>query len=129
MDIHEIRRSNLRSLIQEHANGNLAQFVEVNLGGLTSYKGLQRVTGPGESRNLGSRMARQIEAHLQLEPGWMDQDRSGTVPTGMIPGGRSERVMRLAQSIESLPPHKRTLVEQLVGALAEPASKRRRKKK
>jgi hypothetical protein len=129
VDIHEIRLRNLRSLIQEHASGNLAQFVEVTLGGLTSYKGLQRVTGPQAGRNLGSMLARKIEAQLQLERGWMDQDRSGTVQTGTVPGGRMERAMRLAQSIEALSPSKRTLVEQLIKEFAEQPAKPGRRKK
>jgi len=129
VDIHEIRLRNLRSLIQEHANGNLTQFVEVTLEGLTSYKGLQRVTGPQPTRNLGSALARKIEAQLDLERGWMDQDRSGTPQTGAIPGGRSERAMLLARSIESLPPSRRLIVEQIIREFTEPAPKPRRKSK
>ena len=129
VDIHEIRRRNLRSLVEEHANGNLSQFVEVSLRGATSYKGLQQVTGPRAARNLGSLLARKIEAQLRLERGWMDLDHSGTAHTVTIPGGRSERVARLTASIESLPPSTRALVEKLVKALAGRSSKPRRKKK
>ena len=129
MDIHEIRRRNLRSLVEEHANGNLSQFVEVSLRGTTSYKGLQQVTGPRAARNLGSVLARKIEAQLQLERGWMDLDHSGTAHTVTVPGGRSERVARLAESIESLSPSMRALVEQLVKALVGRSLKPRRKKK
>lgn len=129
MDIHEIRLRNLRLLVEEHASGNLAQFVEVTLGGSMSYKGLQRVTGPQGARNLGSTLARKIEAQLHLGRGWMDQDRSGTVQTGSVPGGRMERWMRLAQSIEALSPSQRMLVEQLVREFADQPAKPRRKKK
>lgn len=129
VDIHEIRRRNLRVLIEEHANGNLSHFAEVTLAGLASYKGLQHVTGPRAVRNLGSPLARKIETHLRLERGWLDHDRSGAVHTGAVPGGRSERVMRLAESIESLPPPIRVHVEQVVNALAERPTKRRRKRK
>jgi hypothetical protein len=129
MDIHEIRRRNLRSLIEQHANGNLSHFVEVTLQGSTSYKGLQHVTSARVRRNLGTILARKIEAQLQLEHGWMDHDRSGTVHTGTVPGGRSERVMRLAESLEALSPPMRVVVEQLVNALVERSSKGRRKKK
>ena len=117
VDIHEIRRRNLRTLINEHANGNLSRFVEMTLGGLTSYKALQHVTGPRAGRNLGSALARKIEAQLQLERGWMDHDRSGTVHTATVPGGRSARVVRLAELIESLTPRIRVLVEKLVAVL------------
>ena len=123
MDIHEIRRTNLRLLVREHAKGNLAQFVD--LADLPSYKALQKVTSPRALRNLGSRLARKIEVQLNLEPGWMDHDHSGTVHTGMVPGGRSERVMQLAESIESLPPGRRLLLEALVKELAKRPSKPR----
>jgi hypothetical protein len=122
-DIHEIRRRNLRSLVDEHADGNLTRFVEVALNGLTSYKGLQHVTGRGERRNLGSSMARKIEAQLQLARGWMDQDRSGTVHVATVPGGRSERVMQLAECIETLPEPVRVHLGQIVKALAGRSSK------
>jgi hypothetical protein len=118
-DIYEIRLRNLRFLIDEHVNGNLAQFVEWTLNGSMSYKALQNVTGPGRKRNLGSMLARRIEAHLQLVPGWMDHDHSGLiVQPGTIPNGRSERVMRLAESIASVPAPMREHVERIVEALA-----------
>jgi hypothetical protein len=129
VDINEIRRSNLRFLVQEHAGGNLARFVDEKLQGQVSYKAIQRVTSPEATRNLGSTLARQIETQLHLEHGWMDQDHSGTAHTTAVPGGRSERIMQLAQAIEGLRPDRRVLVEQLVNELAEPAPKRRRKKK
>ena len=113
-DIHEIRRRNLQVLVDEHAGGNLTRFVEVTLKGLMSYKGLQHVTGPGRKRNLGYMLARRIEVQLHLQRGWMDHDRSGTAHTVLVPGGRSERVVRMAESIESLTPRIRVLVEQLV---------------
>jgi len=123
-DIHDIRRRNLRLLVTEYANGNLSRFVEFTLNGLTSYKGLQHVTGPRQDRNLGSALARKIEAQLHLERGWMDHDRSGTVHTGGVPGGRSERVARLAESIESLSPPMRLVIEQLVAFLGKDVGKR-----
>jgi hypothetical protein len=129
VDIHEIRRSNLRSLVWEYADGNLTQFVEVSLRDSMSYKVLQRVISSEATRNLGSALARRIEAQLKLERGWMDHDRSGTAHTGTAPGGRSERVVRLAESIESLSPSIRVLLEKLVKALAKPSSKPRRKRK
>lgn len=123
-DIHEIRRRNLLSLVEEYADGNLYRFVEVTLKGLTSYKGLQQVTGPRRLRNLGSALARRIEIELRLQRGWMDHDRSGTVQTGLVPDGRSERVVRLAQSIESLTPRIRMVVEKLVAVLKQGVWKR-----
>jgi hypothetical protein len=125
-DIHEIRRRNLRLLVQEHANGNLSHFAEVTLEGLASYKGLQHVTGPRAVRNLGSPLARNIEAQLRLERGWLDHDRSGAVHTGAVPGGRSERAVRLAESIEALPPGMRVHLEQIAKVLASRPSRRRK---
>jgi hypothetical protein len=119
VDIHEIRRSNLRFLIKEYADGNLTRFVEVTLRDSMSYKGLQRVVSSGARRNLGSALARRIEAQLRLERGWMDHDRSGTAHTGTAFGGYSGRVVRLAELIESLSPSIRKLLEKLVRALAK----------
>ena len=120
-DIHDIRRRNLRLLIDEYANGNLYRFVEVTCKGSLSYKGLQPVTtptgGPRKRRNLGSMLARRIEVQLRLPRGWMDHDRSCVVQAWTIPNGRSERVMQLAESIASLPPPMRVPIEQLVAFL------------
>jgi hypothetical protein len=118
-DIYEIRRRNLQLLIDEHANGNLTRFVEWTLNGSMSYKGLVGVTRPGSTRNLGSMLARRIEVRLQLVRGWMDHDHSGLiVKPGTIPNGRSERVMRLAESIASLSPPMRLPIEQIVEAIS-----------
>ena len=125
MDIHEIRRSNLRSLVREYANGSLTRFVEVKLRDSISYKVLQRVLSPKANRNLGLALARRIEAKLKLERGWIDQNRSGVEYIGPVPGGHSERVMRLVESFESLPPPIRAQIEELVRVLAEQASKSR----
>ena len=117
VDIHEIRRRNLRLLIDEYANGNLYRFVEVTCKGSMSYKGLQQVTGPGGKRNLGYMLARRIEVQLHLQRGWMDLERSGVVQAWPIPNGRSERVMQLAESIASLSPPMRVPIEQIVAFL------------
>ena len=119
VDIHEIRRSNLRFLVEEYADGNLTTFVEVTLRDSMSYKVLQRVVSSGARRNLGSALARRIEAQLRLERGWMDHDRSGTAHTETAFGGYSGRVLRLAELIESLSPSVRRLLEKLVKALAK----------
>ena len=123
-DVHDIRRRNLRLLIEEYAGGNLTRFVEVTLSDSMSYKVLQRVTSPKMKRNLGSTLARRIEKQLQFERGWMDHDRSGTVHTATVPGGRSARVVRLAELIESLTPPIRVLVEKLVTYLKRSVVKR-----
>ena len=116
-DVNDIRRRNLRFLIDEYAGGNLTHFVEVTLRDTMSYKVLQRVASPKMKRNLGSTLARRIEKQLQFERGWMDHDRSGAADTMTVPGGRSARVVRLAESIESLTPRIRVLVEKLVAVL------------
>jgi hypothetical protein len=123
-DIHEIRRRNLRLLIDEYAGGHLYRFVEWTLHGSMSYKSLQHVTGPGRKRNLGYMLARRIEVQLHLQRGWMDQNRSGIAHTVTVPGGRSERVVHLAESIESLTPRIRVVVEKLVAVLKQGVWKR-----
>jgi hypothetical protein len=128
-DIHEIRRRNLRLLVDEYANGNLYRFVEVTCKGSMSYKGLQRITslttGPQKRRNLGSTLARRIEVQLKLQRGWIDHDHSGLiVKPGTIPNGRSERVMQLAESIASLSPPMRVPIEQIVAFFKQGVWKR-----
>ena len=123
MDIYEIRRSNLLLLIDEHADGNLNRFVEWTLKGSISYQALQRITtettGPRKRRNLGPTLARRIEVQLKMSRGWMDHDHSGLiVKPGVIPNGRSERVMRLSEAISALPPWIRLHIQKIVEALA-----------
>ena len=118
-DIYEIRRRNLRLLVQEHTNGNLAKFVEWTLNGQMSYKGLENVIRVRFTRNLGSMLARRIEVQLKLPRGWMDHDHSGLiVKPGVIPNGRSERVMKLAEAIAVLPPWIRLHIQKIVEVLA-----------
>lgn len=71
--VYELRRHNLRSLIQSwggptslskklgHANG--------------SY--LAQLAGPSPSRDVSERVAREIEGKLGLPSGWLDQEHAG----------------------------------------------------
>lgn len=125
MDIHEIRRGNLRRLVREFSPGNVRYFVEVTLGGLVSYKGLLQVTSPGAHRNLGSKHARMIEAHLHLEQGWFDHDNSSSELVQTVSSGPSACAMALAESIWALPPEPREHVVAMVELFAELSSRRR----
>lgn len=130
MDIREIRRTNLLLLVQEHADGSVTRFVEV--AGLESVKGMLQVTGPSRARNLGSGLARQIESALGLERGWMDRDHSASPDTSAVPGGRTERALKVYSIIENLPTGVREPVEDLIDALVaqkESVKKKRRRRK
>lgn len=123
VEIRRVRLENLRKLIEQFADGNAAKYCEQY--GL-SYKTIQQILAPKGVRNLGTRLARGIEARHKLEAGWMDTDRSRDSQGALVPGGRSDRAQRLAHLIEQLPPSSSELVEQLVQKLAATKKKRRK---
>lgn len=68
-NLHEIRRANLRRLIQE-ADGpsELARRL-----GFKNASYLSHVAGPSASKPIGEHAARHIEGALGLPAGWLDQ--------------------------------------------------------
>lgn len=67
MDISEIRRQNLKLLIDQHAGSNQAKFgqlVDWNRSTVNQY-----LHG---ARNIGNPSARKLEKKLGLHKGWMD---------------------------------------------------------
>jgi hypothetical protein len=125
VEIEAVRVANLRRLIDQYAGGNLSKYTDEQ--GL-SYKVLQRVLSPRGGRNLGSNMARRIEERHKLRPGWLDTDRSEAGPE-VVPGGRSDRAVRLAQMFELLPPASSELLAQFLETLIVPPKKKRRRRK
>jgi hypothetical protein len=67
MDIHEIRRINLRSLIAERKLVDVAEIWG------TSPSTLSQILGAGQNRNLGDALARKIEEKEGMIWGWLDQ--------------------------------------------------------
>lgn len=71
MDINGIRRDNLRKLIEKmKSQAELADKLEMD----PSY--LSQIAGINPSKNIGTRVARDIEKKLGLFVGWMDLDHS-----------------------------------------------------
>lgn len=79
MDIAEIRRRNLRLLIDQQFAGVAAELARL-LGKQPSE--LSRIFSsiPAHRRNIGSRLARTIEQAVGKENGWMDRVQTGTTP-------------------------------------------------
>lgn len=76
MDTSNLRRSNLRKLMDEHGVGTLAHRL--------GYKGpsfLSQMAGPHPSREVTEHTAREVERLLGLPIGWMDQEHTGPSPT------------------------------------------------
>jgi len=72
MDINGIRRKNLRKFIEKmKSQADLADKLEMD----PSY--LSQIAGINPSKNIGTRVARDIEKKLGLSDGWMDRDHSG----------------------------------------------------
>lgn len=89
MDVHKVRRANLRSLIEKWGGPTtLAKRL-----GHASGSYLAQLAGPNPSREVNERVARSIEQSLDLPQGWLDQrhgnggqalDRKGDVDVGVV---------------------------------------------
>lgn len=71
MHVHDIRRQNLRTLIEQWG-GPTALAIRL---GFTTGSYLAQLAGPNPTRVVGERAARSIEAQLRLTPGWLDRQR------------------------------------------------------
>ena len=75
MDINEIRRINLQTVIDEHFNGvsrQLALALELN----PSHISRLYTENENHRRNMGPKLARRIEEAANLPDGWMDQSHT-----------------------------------------------------
>lgn len=117
MDIHEIRRRNLRQLVDSVAEGNMAKFGQM-IGKERSQVAQYLSPTYNGGRSIGERVARSIEIELEVDVGLLDrtpgsaldnsrqsQQASKDWPLPAIPRER----------IESLEPAK---LERLQGAIA-----------
>jgi hypothetical protein len=97
----DIRRENCRYLLDTRFQGVKNRMA--NAVGVTHMQ-IARLFHAGESRrNMGDRLARKIEAALNLEAGWLDQDHAKT-----------DTIM---QKIAGLDAEGRQAVEKMVDAL------------
>jgi len=112
LDIAEIRRTNLRKLIAELADGSSTRFA--NERGFSSPNVISQVAGPHPSRNIGPALARRIEQGAGVAHGWLDVNHAAPVDTSPVRGGQTERAIKVAQLLERLPAGARELAEQLI---------------
>jgi phage repressor protein C with HTH and peptisase S24 domain len=68
MDINEIRRINLKNLIEE--SGGRQAFIEKT--GKNDSQVSQLLSTAKSSRNIGNKLAREIEEKCGKDPGWLD---------------------------------------------------------
>lgn len=76
MEIQEIRRNNLRSLVEQEKS--LAEFGRKH--GLDAVYLGQILNTDNTGRNMGERYARKMEQHLGLPQGYMDRTDNPAVP-------------------------------------------------
>lgn len=75
MDIAEIRRKNLKLVIEQRCGGvasELARLLDKQPSELSRIFS----KNPAHRRNVGSRLARRIEKVIGKEPGWMDREQT-----------------------------------------------------
>lgn len=95
MDIYEIRRINLRSLVADR------KLVDVAQSWGTSSSTLSQILGAGQNRNLGDTLARKIEEKEGMPRGWFDQAPDS--PSGRVLSERdANRGKRLKRVFDQL---------------------------
>lgn len=113
MTVHAIRLENLRVLLAKRSIADFAQFVGTN----PAY--ISQIFSDRTKANVGSKLARQIEAAHKLPKGWMDErhgERALIPPEAeqlvadfmTLPQGLQQHLRRkageLRQYADSLPP-------------------------
>lgn len=123
--VEETRRERLQMLVNQHGGdkdgmANLCEALGMarnNTAGLTRILNANiRHDRDGETYEMGSKKAREIEQKLGLEHGWMD-----TPPTLTEQFGHSEALDRVAALMATMEPEMQYRVVRLVAAVAEPA--------
>lgn len=123
-DVHtidETRRTRLEMLLKRFggklANLNEALGYERTHSQLARIKNKnQRTDRPGKYFEMGDELAREIEAKLSLEKGWMD-----TPPSYQELLGDNDPRTKVMQLMEAMPPEQWQTAVRLLDALAQPA--------
>lgn len=123
LDISEIRRENLRTLIRDRANGSVGALARI--AGFDSPTILSQVSGKTPSRNIGPNLARRIEKALKLSKGWLDTDHSAPADLSGLSNEKAERARRVVQLLDQLPDGARVAAEQLIDELAGSLSRKK----
>lgn len=83
MNIYDIRRKNLASLIAQKYENNRSQFarsVDKNVNTINLYL----TTNEALQRNIGERNARELERMASLPAGWLDQEVSANAGINLV---------------------------------------------
>lgn len=84
-DIFEVRRRNLVAYIQDKHEGNRAEFCRA-IGKNPNLINLALTKNKEYRKNIGEKLARDIEQQSGMPSGWLDQhDRSPSEPTVQVP--------------------------------------------
>lgn len=78
-DIKELRKTNLRSLINTRYGGKISHMAEA-IDRQSAYLSRIYSDDPRHARHIGENMARDIEAKLNIQPGWLDIDHTRDHP-------------------------------------------------
>lgn len=79
-NISDIRRRRVRQLIDQQFSGVLARFAN-RIGRSANQAARWFMDSPEHRRNIGERLARDIERQLHLPRLWLDSDDGGLAPT------------------------------------------------
>jgi len=117
--IHETRRQRLGLLVEKH--GSIAKLNDALKWPRTDSRisrirnANARTDRDGKVFQMGDAMAREIEATLSLEPGWMD-----TPPTYAELNGEADPISKALGILRAMEPELRYQAVRLLDALAEP---------
>ena len=108
--IGEIRRTNLRRLIDEKYEGVVQRLAkDCGIQHSQLWRVLKEEQVVGQPRYVGERLARRIEEAVGLHNGWMDQDQERQ---------SSDRIVALAERISNLREADRLTVERMIDGLS-----------
>lgn len=122
MEISQIRRHNLRRIIDEEFDGNLAEFSRF-IGKDPSYIS-RYFSNKNQMRNIGSTTARAIEQRLKRPHGWLDQAH-GAVREESDTTYRPlpKDAQHLAEAWQALPKAYREVVREVIDTLLKATRK------
>ena len=108
MDMNDIRRRNLRRLVNQYdTQAEMARVLGITPQALSGV-----LTG---QKPFGEKSARSIERSLKLNLGWLDRNGGDEHSPGIA--GLDDETIHLAQEIQALTPRDRTTVTRLVESL------------
>lgn len=101
--IHDTRRTNARTLAREA--GGIRRLAE-RIG--RAENSVSAMIGAGERRNIGEKIAREIERAFGKPPGWLDRDHAAAQYT--------QAARDIAENFNKLPPERQQQLEGIIAA-------------